>query len=89
MTENEIKKIAKYFQLPLGKLSYNEDNVIQLKTAGGEKLVGFSTILKHFQSGKENKSSESYYLTRQFFDYANIFLRGTSKRDKGNLLINI
>lgn len=86
MAEKEIKKVSKYFQLPLGKLTYTDDNIIQMK-AGDKTLVGFSTILNHFHSivEKENKSSENYFLTKQYFDFANIFIRSTSKRDKCNL----
>lgn len=87
--ETEIKKVAKYFQLPVGKFSYTEDNVIQLKTSG-EQLTGFSTILNHLHNiSKENNSSENFFLTKQFFDYANLFIRSTSKRDKGEFPIDV
>lgn len=84
MVENDIKKTAKYLQIPVGKLSYNEDNIIQMKTSGEEKIVGFSSILNHLQNlyEKENKKSENYFLQKQFFDYANLFIRSTSKRDR-------
>lgn len=84
MAEIELKKVSRYLQLPIGKLSYTEDNVIQMKTAGDEKIVGYSTILNYFHNihEKENKESESYFLTKQFFDYANLFIKNISKRDK-------
>lgn len=83
MVESEIKRISKYLQLPVGKLSYTDDNIIQMKS-GEEKIVGFSSIINHFHAtfDKENKTSENYFLAKQFFDFANIFIRSTSKRDK-------
>lgn len=81
--ENEIKKVAKYFQLPIGKFSYTDDHTIQMKTSG-EQLIGFSTILNHLHNvlAKEKKSAESFFLTKQFFEYANLFIRSNSRRDK-------
>lgn len=82
--DSEIKKISKYLQLPIGKLSYVDDNIIQMKMLGEEKVIGFSSILNHLHNivEKENETSENYFLTKQFFDYANTFVRNTSKRDK-------
>jgi hypothetical protein len=84
MVESEIKKVAKYLQVPIGKLSYTDDNIIQMKAAGDEKIVGFSSIINfiHQKVEKENQTSEQYFLTKQYFDFANLFIRGTSKRDK-------
>lgn len=86
MVELEIKKISKYLQVPAGKLTYSDDNIIQMK-AGSEKIVGFSSIMNYFHKiiEKENKSSENYFLTKQFFDFANLFIRSTSKKDKCKL----
>lgn len=88
MVDSEIKKVSKYLQLPIGKLSYNDDNIIQMKMSGDEKIVGFSSILDHLHNliEKENRTSENFYLTKQFFDYANQFVRSTSKRDKCNVM---
>lgn len=88
MVENELKKVSKYYQFPLGKLSYTDDNIIQMKGTGSDKTVGFSSILNHFHEKieKENKNSENYFLQKQFFDFANIFIRSTSKRDKCKFL---
>jgi hypothetical protein len=84
MVELELKKVSKYYQLPVGKLSYTDDNIIQMKGAGNEKIVGFSSILNHFHGkiGNENKNSENYFLQKQWFDFANLFIRSSSKRDK-------
>lgn len=84
MVENEIKKVSNYLQLPVGKLSYTDDNIIQMKSSGDAKIVGYSSIINHFHNiiEKENKSSENYFLAKQFFDFANLFIRSTSKRDK-------
>lgn len=84
MAESEIKKVSKYLQLPIGKLSYTDDNIIQMKTSGENKVVGFSSILNYLHNiiEKENRTKENYFLTKQFFDYANQFIRNTSKRDK-------
>ena len=89
MVENEIKKVSKYLQLPLGKLSYAEDSIIQMKLSGDEKLVGYSSIINHLHNihEKENKKSENYFLAKQFFDYANLFIRSSSKKDKCKLLL--
>lgn len=83
MVESEIKKVSKYLQLPIGKLSYTEDNIIQMK-AGDTTIVGYSTIINHLHNihEKENKKSENYFSAKQFFDYANSFIRSTSRRDK-------
>lgn len=83
MVENEIKKVARFLQIPAGKLSYTEDNIIQM-TAGESRIVGFSTIINHFHNiyEKENKTSENFFLAKQYFDFANLFIRSTSKRDK-------
>lgn len=88
MCENELKKVSKYYQLPVGKLSYTDDNIIQMKASGNDKIVGFSSILNHFHGKieKENKNSENFFLQKQFFDFANIFIRSTSKRDKCELI---
>lgn len=84
MVENDIKKISKCLQLPIGKLSYTDDNTIQMKLSGEENIVGYSSILNYLHNinEKENKKSENYFLTKQFFDYSNTFIRNTSKRDK-------
>lgn len=83
MVESEIKKVSKYLKLPVGKLSYTEDNIIQMK-AGDERIIGFSTIINHLHNTieKENQTSENFFLTKQYFDFANLFIRSTSKRDK-------
>lgn len=88
MVENELKKVSKYYQLQHGKLSYTDDNIIQMKGQGNDKIVGFSSIINHFHEKieKENKNSENYFLQKQFFDFANLFIRSTSKRDKCKLL---
>jgi hypothetical protein len=54
-----------------------------MKTTSGQNIVGYSTIFNHYHQEleKENKT-ENYYLTKQFFDFANIFIRSTCKRDK-------
>lgn len=84
MAESEIKKVSKYLKLSIGKLSYTDDNIIQMKTSGEDKVVGFSSILNYLHNiiEKENRTTENYFLTKQFFDYANQFVRNTSKRDK-------
>lgn len=90
MVESEIKRISKYLQVPLGKISHTDDNIIEMKTDNdGKKIVGYSTILNHFHQifAKENKTSENYFLTKQYFDFANLFIRSTSKRDKCKLPI--
>lgn len=83
MVENEIKKVSRFLQIPVGKLSYTEDNIIQM-TAGESRIVGFSTIINNFHNiyEKENKTSENFFLAKQYFDFANLFIRSTSKRDK-------
>lgn len=83
MVENEIKKVSKFLQIPAGRLSYTEDNIIQMNV-GNIKIVGYSSILNHFHNvyEKENKTSENYFLAKQYFDFANLFIRSTSKRDK-------
>lgn len=86
--EKEITRIAHFINYPIkGKLSYTEDNIIQMKIdENGNKIVGFSTISNYFhnniQKDQTKEQTEEFYLTKQFFDYANIFIRSTSKRDK-------
>lgn len=84
MVESELKKVSKYLKLPIGKLTYTDDNIIQMKTSNGGSIVGFSSILNHLHNlaEKENKTSESFFLAKQYFDFANLFIRSTSKRDK-------
>lgn len=84
MVENDIKKVAKYLKVPVGKLSYTDDHIIQMKTTGDERIVGFSSIINflHNVVEKENKTSENYFLAKQFFDFANVFIRSSTKRDK-------
>lgn len=84
MVENDIKKVSKYLKVPVGKLSYTDDHIIQMKTNGDERIVGFSSIINYLHNvvEKENKTSENYFLAKQFFDFANVFIRSTSKRDK-------
>lgn len=81
--ENEIKKVSKYLRIPAGKLSYTENNIIQMK-AGAHNIVGFSSIINHIHNacGKENETPETFFLVKQYFDFANLFIRSTSKRDK-------
>lgn len=88
MCEQEIQRLSDYFKLPIGILSYTEDNIIQMTNADKTKIVGFSSIVNfmHNQIEKEN-IDEDFYLTKQFFDYANVFIRSTSKRDKCNTII--
>lgn len=84
--ETEIVRIANYLKYPIkGKLSYTKDNIIQLKISADKNIVGFSTILNYFHNKvqkDEQQSVEDFYLTKQFFDYANLFIRSTCKRDK-------
>lgn len=81
--EQEVIKIATYLKIQVkGKISYTEDNIIQLEI-DGKVLVGFSTILNHFHNKieKDNKTPE-FFLTKQWFDFSNLFIRSTCKRDK-------
>lgn len=84
--EKEIVKIANFLKYPIkGKLSYTDDNIIQMTIANGNKIVGYSSIINHFHNElqkKDNQSVQDFYLTKQFFDFANLFIRSTSKRDK-------
>ncbi|XP_070490664.1 eukaryotic translation elongation factor 1 epsilon-1 [Chironomus tepperi] len=84
--ETEITRVAKYLKYPIkGKLSYTEDNIIQLQINEKEKIVGYSSILNYFHNevqNKDNQSVQDFYQTKQFFDFANLFIRSTSKRDK-------
>lgn len=88
--EKEITKIATYLKIPVrGKISYTEDNIIQLQI-DGKFLVGFSTILNNFHNKIEkDKSSTEFFLTKQWFDFANLFIRSTCKRDKCKSAVNI
>ncbi|KAG5674003.1 hypothetical protein PVAND_003996 [Polypedilum vanderplanki] len=84
--DKEITKIANYINFPIkGKLSFTEDNIIQMKEKD-KFIIGFSTIVNFFHDLNEKEqtqqSIENYYLTKQFFDFANVFIRSTSKRDK-------
>lgn len=85
MSESELRRLARFLGIEdhLGKLSYTDDNIIQMETKAGS-VKGFSSILNYFHSivEKENTTSESYFLKKQFFDFANLFIRTTSKRDK-------
>lgn len=87
MSESELRRLARYLGIEdhLGKLSYSDDNIIQMETKAGN-VKGFSSLLNYFHSivEKENTTSESYFLKKQFFDFANLFIRTTSKRDKCN-----
>jgi hypothetical protein len=82
----EIIKIANIFKIPVsGKLSYTDDNIIQLKKGKNESIVGYSTILNSFHNSLDKSAKEKdvdFYLIKQFFDFANLFIRSTSKRDK-------
>lgn len=81
--EQEVIKIATYLKIQVkGKISYTEDNIIQLQI-DGKVLVGFSTILNHFHNKieKDNKTPE-FFLTKQWFDFSNLFIRSSCKRDK-------
>lgn len=87
MVENDIKKVSKYLKVPIGKLSYTDDHIIQMKTKGEEKIIGFSSIINYLhnvveENGSKTSDSENYFLSKQFFDFANVFIRSTSKRDK-------
>lgn len=81
--EKEITKIATYLKIPVkGKISYTEDNIIQLQL-DENRLIGFSTILNHFHNKIEkDTTSTEFFLTKQWFDFANLFIRSTCKRDK-------
>lgn len=85
MSESELRQLARYLGIEnqLGKLSYTDDNIIQMETKAGN-VKGFSSIVNHFHQivEKENTTSESYFLKKQFFDFANLFIRTTCKRDK-------
>lgn len=81
--EQEVIKIATYLKIQVkGKISYTEDNIIQLQI-DGKVLVGFSTILNHFHNKieKDNKTPE-FFLRKQWFDFSNLFIRSSCKRDK-------
>lgn len=85
--ETEIVRIANFLKYPIkGKLSYTEDNIIQMSISGNKKVVGFSSILNFFHNNQMQKNNQQsvqdFYLTKQFFDFANLFIRSTSKRDK-------
>jgi hypothetical protein len=88
--EIEIKKIARYLKYPIeGKLGYTDDNIIQLQINKEQKITGYSTIINYFHNEftpKNDVSVQDFYRTKQFFDFANIFIRSTSKRDKCNLI---
>lgn len=86
MIENEIRKVSKYLLLTAGKLSYTENNIIQMK-AGEISIVGFSSIINHFHNvcERENETSEIFFLVKQYFDFANLFIRSTSKKDRCKL----
>lgn len=81
--EQEITKIATYLKVPVrGKISYTEDNIIQLQI-DGKTLIGFSTILNYFHNKIEkDKNTPEFFLTKQWFDFSNLFIRSTCKRDK-------
>lgn len=89
MSQSELRRLARYLGIEnqLGKLSYTDDNIIQMETKAGN-VKGFSSIVNHLHSvvEKENTSSESYFLKKQFFDFANLFIRTTCKRDKCKFL---
>ena len=84
--ETEITRVANYLKYPIkGKLSYAEDNIIQMNINANEKIVGYSSILNYFHNEvqkKDNQNVQDFYQTKQFFDFANLFIRSTSKRDK-------
>lgn len=82
MAESEIKKVYKWYQEPVGKIGYTSDNTIQMK-ASGDQFVGFSSILNniHNANEKENLNAETFFITKQFFDFVNIFIKSTFKKD--------
>jgi hypothetical protein len=92
--ETEITRVANYLKYPIkGKLSYTEDNIIQMNINANERIIGFSSILNYFHNEvqkQDNQNVQDFYQTKQFFDFANLFIRSTSKRDKckGISLIN-
>lgn len=88
MSVAELVNIAKYFQYPLGKISFTDDKVMQMevnKNKKLQKLVGFSTIL-NFIHNELSKGREidvvEHYLSKQFFDFSFLFLNFTCKKDK-------
>ena len=84
--DKEIIKIATYLKIPVkGKIGFTNENIVQLQI-DGKNLVGFSTILNYFHNKvSKKKTSTEFFLTKQWFDYANLFVRSTSKRDKCKL----
>lgn len=88
MSESELRRLVRYLGIEdhLGKLSYTDDNIIQMETKAGN-VKGFSSIVNHFhQIVEKENTSESYFLKKQFFDFANLFIRTTCKRDKCKFL---
>lgn len=84
MTEAELTSIANFFQFPLGRLTYTADNVIAMEISENHgKIVGFSSILNYIHN-KLCKTDDiaEHYLSKQFFDFSNLFLRFTCKKDK-------
>lgn len=85
MSVAELVSIAKYFQYPLGKISFTDDKVMQMEVNKNKNLVGFSTIL-NFIHNELTKGQQidvvEHYLSKQFFDFSNLFLNFTCKKDK-------
>lgn len=87
MTQKELESVAKFFKFPLGKLSFTEDNVIAMEVSKQKKIVGFSSILNDMHNSmNKNEDPTQHYLTKQFFDFSNLFLRNTNKKDKCKLM---
>jgi hypothetical protein len=87
MTQKELESVAKFFKFPLGKLSFTEDNVISMEISKQKKIVGFSSILNHIHNSMSKAEDPTqHYLTKQFFDFSNLFLRNTNKKDKCKII---
>lgn len=89
MTQIELVNVAKYFKFPIGKLSYTEDNVITMEVTKQKKIVGFSSILSFWHNQIKNEDATQHYLTKQFFDFSNLFLRNTCKKDKCKIILTL
>ncbi|CAO1432156.1 unnamed protein product [Diamesa serratosioi] len=90
MCEKDLSRVSKYLKVPVGELSYTDGNIIQMKTKESKSITGYSSILNFLHSQSEsNKSSEEYFLVKQFFDYSNLFVKLTAKKDRQNVCLEL
>lgn len=89
MCEKDLSRVSNYLKVPVGELSYTDGNIIQMKTKDSKNITGFPSILNFLHSQSElNKSSEEYFLVKQFFDYSNLFVKSSAKKDRRMYKIN-